>query len=255
MGTEDLGQADADSGTTTMDSGTTSETPEIDGNTQQTSQSAPVAEETFFDYNSIKGNPELEAAYKQMQSAFTKKNQSIAQAREKIEAYDNFMQNPQASLQQLMQQYGINPQAQQAQPQEFNPSSWDDVMSHMKQQVLQELQPVFNEVQSVKKQNIEAQMDNNFPDWRTYEDEMRDNLQKHPSLAQDPGLLYRMSVPQNILESRATQAALKKLQGQNSNAQVSGGGKTNRQPTSIKKAGSFNEAFEMAKQQLIDRGG
>lgn len=262
METDDQGQAE-----TTPENGTITDAPLTDETTQQTTPALDTdnggtvadTEDNFFDYNEIKGKPELEAAYKQMQGAFSRKMQGLSEGNkanaDKLAAYDAFMKNPQAEIQRMAQQYGMTiGQAQEAVQNEFNPQSWDDVMTHMKQQVLQDLQPVFQEVQSVKKQNIESYMDNNFPDWRTYEDQMRDNLGKHPSMASDPELLYRMSVPKNVLDSRATQAALKKLQAQNSNAQVSGGNKTNRQPAQLKKASSFNEAFEMAQQQLSKRG-
>jgi DNA polymerase III alpha subunit (gram-positive type) len=253
-----IGQAEAPSGHAMMAPDGQAEAPAIDGQaTHQTSTIAPGAEaveESFFDYNEIKGNPQLEAAYKQMQAAFTQKQQGLSGGADKIAAYDRFMQNPVSEIQALAQQYGLQIQgAQDQQQQQFDPKSWDDVMQHMRQQVIQDLQPMISEVQSVKKQNIETHFDNNFPDWRQYEDDMKRNLQAHPSLAGDPDMLYRMSVPQKVWESRATQAAMKKLSAQSSSAQVSGGGTTNRQPKSIEKARSFNEAFEMAKQQMTGR--
>lgn len=247
MESESIGQAEAEP------VGTTAEAPTAEVTTDQTSDKAP--ESDFFDYNEIKGKPELEAAYKQMQSAWTKKMQSLSDEykshAEKVQAYDQFMENPQENLKALMQQYGLQQPTQEQNG--FDPQSWEDVISHVKGQIFDELKPVFQEVQSFKKQNIEQYMDNNFPDWRMYETDMMQNLQKHPSLSSDPGLLYRMSVPENVLNSRATQEALKKLKEQSQNAHVSGGSQTTRKATAPTRASSFKEAFEMAKQQLQER--
>src|SRR5262245_14946798 len=125
------GQAVADS------SGTTVTAPA--GNTDnsvgsaQTTTTGPVADaiESFFDPASIAGKPELEAAYKQMQGSYTKRMQEMAKSRDKVTAYDQFMQNPQGMLQQLAAQYGLQivPRGQE-QPQEQEFKSWDDVKSH-----------------------------------------------------------------------------------------------------------------------------
>lgn len=232
--------------------------------TQQTSQSAPAAEENaFFDYNEIKGNPALEAAYKQMQSSYTRKMQSFTDQADKIQAYDSFMQNPMQEIQRLAQQYGYQltqaqQQAQQQQQEsEWNPQSWDEVVNHAKlqakQEILQEFQPIIGQVQEMKKQNTETYLDNNYPDWKHYEDAMIQNLNKHPSLANDPDTLYRMSVPESVMTQRATKAALDKLKSQTSNAQVSSGNQTNSQPPKVTKVSSFEDAVEKARQDLAQR--
>src|SRR5688572_9913001 len=64
----------------------------------QTSVMAPVAEDSFFDPKSIEGKPELQAAYKQMQSAWTKKMQSVSSNKHKLEAYDRFEKDPVGTL-------------------------------------------------------------------------------------------------------------------------------------------------------------
>ncbi|MHC4635804.1 MAG: hypothetical protein ACYSYU_11445, partial [Planctomycetota bacterium] len=89
-----------------------------------------------------------------------------------------------------------------------------------------------------------------------YEDTMKINLQKHPSLANDPTSLYRMSVPQEVLESRATQMALKKLEAKGESAKISGGSTTTKTPSGglPDKPVSFTQAYEAAKQSLRDQG-
>ena len=232
--------------------------------TDQKTDSGTEAEETFFDPSSIKGKPELEAAYKDMQRAWTKKTTDgklkVKEYETKAQAYDAFMANPVPQIKMLAQQYGLNitdAQAQQVAEQVGNgePQNWDDVYKVAEQRVLQKLGPVLNDYQQTRKQNIEKQLDDNCPDWRQYEDEMQGNLQKHPSLVSDPVKLYQISVPEKVWQSRATQEAMRKLQSKAESAQVSGGSTTNK-TQSNKPAGkmSFNEAVEYAKRTLQAQG-
>jgi hypothetical protein len=116
------------------------------------------------------------------------------------------------------------------------------------------MQPVFNEVKSLKKQNIEARLDSQFPDWRTYEDAMMAKLQAHPSLVEDPDSLYRLAVPAEVWEARATKAAMQKLQATKDSAQVSGGTTTKQQTTKPSGPMTFSQAAEHAKKLLAERG-
>jgi len=47
--------------------------------------------ESFYDYESIRGKPELEAAYKEMQRGLTAKSEVYKAGADKISQYDNFM--------------------------------------------------------------------------------------------------------------------------------------------------------------------
>src|SRR5690606_10185159 len=159
--------------------------------------------ESFFDPKSIQGKPELEAAYKQMQSAFTKRMTALKSHQSKVEAYDRFERDPIGTMQQLAQMYGfqmIQRGGKEEPPKDWNPQSWDDVMAEAEKRVLQKMDPVFKELNQVKQQSMEARLDSQYPDWRTYEDAMVETLKAHPSLAKDPDLLYRMSVPAEVLE-------------------------------------------------------
>ena len=249
------GQANADS------SGTTAAAPvTTNGSSDSTAQAtasgpATSAEESFFDPSSVIGTP-LEQAYKQMQGAWTKKLQGVKQHQSKIDAYDSFQRDPVSTMQQIARQYGyqlVQPGADS--PKDFNPQSWDDVMAHAKQEVLKELQPVFGELRDLKKQNVEGYLDNHFPDWRTYEDNMMETLQKHPSLVKDPDALYRASVPSEVWEARATQKAMQKLKTAGANSQISGGTTTTR-PTQQEPSGplTFDQAVDVAKKRLSARG-
>lgn len=241
---------------------TATETQGENQSTETTQQG--TQEETFFDPASIKGKPELEAAYKQMQKAWTEKTTSLSKDKDKVKAYNDFVSNPIPVLKQLAQQYGLTlaeaqqvaNQAQQA----FEPKSWDDVFSRAKEEtkkeVMKDLAPFFSEVKEVKKQSIEKQLDENCPDWRIYEDKMMQTLQDHPSLVKDPVKLYRMSVPDEVWESRATQAAMKKLQDKAKSSKMSSGSNTNKSGNFVPKGPrTFAESVAIAKAQLAERGG
>lgn len=228
----------------------------------QTTNSGPgdtgKAEESFFDPKSIEDKPELMQAYKQMQRDYSKKMQGIRSNKQKIEAYDAAMQNPERTIRQLASQYGltvVNGAPQSEQDEEFNPKNWDDVVDYVRKQVEQDYAPVLNEVKSLKQQSIESHFDQHYPDWREHEDEMVTNLRKHPSLAHDPDTLYRVSVPQEVWESRAYNRALKKLKGTAESSQVSGANRAT-QETSNKPSGplSLDQAVDLARDQLAKKG-
>jgi len=234
-----------------------------------TTQQGPdaAADDSFFDPRDIQDKPELMSAYKGMQKAYTKKMQEISGNRQKIEAYDAFMNNPVDQLQRFAQQYGYHLTPAQAkqmvneqQQKDWQPQSWDEVMDkatqRAKQELMQELSPVFSEVQHMKKQSIETQLSEIDPTWHQYEDQMKAMMREHPTLAKDPAKLYRLSVPQEVLESRATQAALRKLEGRQQSAQVAGGSTTTRNPQGglPQKPVSFAQAVEAAKRKLAEEG-
>lgn len=225
--------------------------------------------DSFFDPRDIEDKPELMAAYKQMQRAFTKKSESIKTQKEKIEAYDAFMKDPVSQIQAMATRMGYqispvqagNQQQQQIQGQNFEPQSWDDVFMEAEKRaydrIKQDLAPVFQQVRTLRQNNLETYLDANCSDWRQYEDEMMTNLQKHPSLVNDPEKLYRISLPLEVLESRATQQALKKLQSKGEGAQLSGASKTTKQPTTgaePDKPLNFDDAVKFAQKKLAEQG-
>lgn len=250
------GQAQADS------TGTTAAAPvqaQPSGGQAQTTGngSGAVAEESFFDPRSIEGKPELQAAYKQMQGEFTRRMQAQRAREADLKLVDQFRQNPLATLQQYANQLGVKliQGEVEAQNKEFNPQSWDDVKKHFFDQFQKEmLNPLTSEVRDLKRQNIEAQLTSNHPDWRTYEEPMMETLRKHPTLVNDPDTLYRMSVPPSVLEARATKAAMERLKGATENAQISGG--TTKQSTTTQPTGklTFEQAVSAAKAKLASQG-
>jgi hypothetical protein len=197
--------------------------------------------------------------------------QAISTNRQKIEAYDQFMANPVGNLQAMAQQYGFSLSRAEAQQmlnqpnqpkQNWEPQTWDEVINRTKeeakretmQEVMQQFGPFVQEIQKVRASNIESQLTKLDPNWRMYEDDMRANLSKHPSLVHDVAMLYRMSVPEEISMGKATQQALKKLQDKASSAQVADRSTTSRSAPAPQKAKSWDEAVAIARQKLAEQG-
>lgn len=225
---------------------------------QTTAQGSVASEESFFDPKSIEHSPELKSAYKQMQSKWTKENQRFKGLDKKIAAYDAITANPRAAIEAYAQQNGFQlvQRDPKAKPEDATPKTWAEVYANAKAEVLKEIQPMLGEVRQLKQQNVEAYLDNNHPDWRTYENEMLEKLQSHPSLANEPDALYRLSVPPEVLEARAHKSALAKLKGTGEAAQVSGAGKAAQTATEERPGigATFNDFVAYAKQKLARDG-
>jgi hypothetical protein len=214
---------------------------------------------------------QAEALRKSLIGAFTKKTQAIAEHRKKIDAYDSFAKDPRGTLEQMAQQFGFKLTPAQAaaaaqaasgegwEPERGDPQSWNDVAGYLLNKMREEfggkLQPIVNEFKTLKKQTIESQLSEIDPAWQTYEDAMAATLSEHPTLAKDPAKLYRMSVPPEVLESRAVQKALARLEAKKSSAQVAGASATNRKAPELPSGPvTFAQAVEAAKRQLAEQG-
>jgi len=224
-------------------------------------------EDSFFDPKQLP--PELLPAYKQMQKSYTKRMQGISTEKQKIEAYNAFSQDPVGTLRQVAKQYGLDiTQAGQAQPTArtqpqpgaWEPQSWDEVMERAQelaeQRILGKLGPVIQSVQEVRASNIEKQLDEVDPNWREYEDDMRQALREHPTLAKDAAKLYRLSVPGDVQEQKAVQIALRRLESKTKSAQA-GAGASQQQVRSTPApahVSSFQDAVEEARKQLARQG-
>ena len=235
---------------------------------QQTSASPATSatqEVTFFDPKDLP--QELVPAYKQMQAAWTKKLQAVSADRQKIQAYDAFTSDPVGQMQQLARQYGYSltrgeaaqaVQQQQGQPQAWEPKSWDEVMERAQEQaersILAKLQPHLAQIQQVRTSTIEAQLTELDPGWREHEDRMRENLKKHPTLVDDPSMLYRLSVPEEVMTSRAYQKALKRMEEKGQGAAVTPKSTVGQTIPTQNPASSFQEAVEQAKEELARKG-
>lgn len=236
----------------------------------QAIDSTPATDEpSFFDVTQVP--PELLPAYKQMQAAFTTKTQNIAREKQKIEAYNAFMADPVGQMQQLALRYGMRltraeaqeqiNQAQQGQPdyQNWQPDSWGEVRDRLRQdlrqelrnEILQEMSPYLGQVQKMQASNIESQLNSIDQNWRDYEGQMRDLLNAHPSLVNDVGMLYRLAVPQEVLEAKAIQQALKRYEDKAKHTGVTSGGSAPRSKPAPTKISSFDEAYQEAKRKIL----
>jgi len=254
------GQADDPTKGDFTPAGTAGQPEGVKTETTEGAGTQPVAEETFFDPESIKDKPELMAGYKQMQKAFSKKTQAIKDIQRKAEAYDQFNSNPVQYMQQLAQQMGYSlapANKQQTQDEEYEPQTWNDVFTKAKQdavsEVMKELQPFIGSIKDMRKQSVEKFLDDNATDWRQYESEMMDKLKEHPSLVNDPLALYTLALPKEVLESRAYQKWAKKMESKAKSAGTSGISTTKRSETTTAEPRNFNEAVQLAKKQMAEK--
>jgi ATP-dependent protease HslVU (ClpYQ) peptidase subunit len=127
-------------------------------------------------------------------------------------------------------------------------------MKKFEEQFMGKLQPMFDSFQKVTSDNIEKQLGEIDKDWKLYEDEMTENLKIHPTLAKDVAKLYRISVPEDVLKSKYTQAALKRFEEKAASAKVQGKSSVqSSQPIQNKKM-TFQESVEWAKQEVAKQG-
>ncbi len=222
---------------------------------------AASGEDTFFDPKDLA--PELMPAYKNMQKAFSKKMEGVKEHRQKIEAYDQFSKDPLGQIQAMASRMGYKLTRAEAQAVadnttggdgDFQPQTWGDVFSKAKEEIMKDLSPVISEFQTMKKNTMEKLLDDNAPDWREHEEEMITLLREHPTLARDPVKLYRLALPPEVLETRATQAALKKLQDKTNSSKIGGTSTTKQSAPALPDKMSFNDAVAYAKQKLAEQG-
>ncbi len=231
------------------------------------------AEEDVFDLSKVPEElrPHVEAAVrqteKQLKANYTKKTQELAKQRHKVEAYDSFESNPVDTMRRMAEQYGfqLTPKGGQAKGEgdqnsnqpfsdDWQPKSWREVFDAFSGQfrstVMGDLKPVFDNIQTLTTKNIEKQLEEIDSDWKLYEDDMVSNLKVHPTLAKDVSKLYRMSVPDEVLESRATQKALKKFEEKGHSAKIGSKSSVQSSQASGNKINSFNDAVVEAKRKI-----
>jgi len=229
----------------------TVETAEVTQPTGTTAEpSTGGSDESFFDPSTL--DEALMPAYKQMQGHFTRTMQSLKSQKDKIAAYDAFQTNPQDTIRQLAGQYGLTLQEAQQAANEFEPQDWNDVTKHVTNAVLQQLGPIMGEIRNVKQNSIEQQLDASMPEWREYEDDMKSMLGKHPTLADDPVTLARMVIPETVQQSKAMQAAMRKLEQKAKASSVTSGTQTTKgtDPLTPGKKMTFAESVAYAKRKI-----
>ena len=212
-------------------------------------------EPSFFDPSEL--SPDLLPAYKQMQRAFTQKTQELAKGRDKIRAYDAAINDPRGTIEMLSRQAGIpvsfgqatNGQGEPAAP-EWQPNDWQEVLDRAGQEgyerAMRELRPVVGEM---RKSQLERDLDDIFPEWRQYETEFAQALQDHPTLAHNAHALTRLATPQNVLDAKATQAALRKLE-KRGEGNKSRQGSSRKVPETPSGPMTLQQSYELAVKQL-----
>lgn len=226
---------------------------------------ASQSEESFFDPKELPD--ELQPAYKQMQKAFVKKTQAIAQDRNRIEAYKAFEADPHGTIKRVAAQLGYQltqggqqPEASSSGLENWQPQSWQEVIEKVKEAVSgdqsTQLEPLVGEVKQLRRAQIEKMLDDEIPEWRQYEDEMSSLLQSHPTLVNEPMKLARLAIPDEVQQSKAMQQAMKRLQTKAASAQTSAGSTTRKEPSNRPKGKlTFQQAVEEAKRQIAAGGG
>ena len=215
-----------------------------------------------------------------MQGAFTKKAQDLAKQRQahtqKVQAYDQFMANPVENIMRMGAQYGLhltpaqaqqvaNQQQQAAVNPEWTPNTWEEVFaksgefvkptieSLLKEHLTpyqQKIAALEQEISEVRASKVKKQLNEIDPNWQMYEDEMRQVLEQIPQLANDIPKLYKLAVPQEVLESKATQAALRRYEEKVQAAKVESSGSTKQSGPVKPGKMSFDEAFQAAKRTI-----
>jgi len=228
-----------------------------------------------FDLNDVPEElrPHVEAyaknVEKQLKANYTKKTQEIAKHRQKIEAYDAFERDPEGTLRQIAERQGftLNRGAgrdpsnlnagNQVMGDGWQPQTWSEVFDAFAEKIkgglLGDLKPVFDNIQTLTTKNIETQLSEIDPDWKLYEDDMISNLKTHPTLAKDVSKLYKMSVPDEVLESRATQKALKRFEDKAHSAKVGSKSSVATSYSTAKKVSTFDDAVSEAKRLLAEQ--
>lgn len=250
---------ETDAGTTEVTEATSESTAETtEATTQEAGTTADTStgdsEESFFDPSTL--SEDLMPAYKQMQGHFTRSMQSVKSQKDKIAAYDAFQTNPRETIKQLAGQYGLTLQEAAAVANEFEPNDWGDVTKHVTDSVLQQLGPLMNEIRGVKRNSVEQQLDASMPEWREYETEMNDMLGRHPTMADDPVALAKMVIPESVQQSKAMQAAMRKLEAKAKASSVSTGTQTTKEsdPLTPGKKMTFAESVKFAKRKIAAEG-
>ena len=224
------------------------------------------ADMTFFDPEAV---PEpLKGAYKSMQGEFTRKMQDLASLKKsdddvaKIEAFNRFAADPQATIRALAAQHGITLEQATAATNgdlaSWQPSTWQEVVdttaSRAQSDLMTRLEPMItpmvNELQNLKSKDIRNQLDESYPEWRRHESEMKTLLEKHPSLHDDPVTLAKLAIPEAEHEAKAFKKAMGKFEKNAKSSKVSSGSIGVQSSAGSNEKLSFQESILKAKRSM-----
>lgn len=244
----------------------------------------PAQDEPFFDRKAYEAaraklDPSIathaDALYHQLNKDYTQKAQKLAAERQKVEVYNRFTaslrENPGQAFKDLFGAIGMTPaQALQliggpapatpapAKDQEDPFQTREELAKWVQEQARLEAEklmadrmaPVMKTMQEAQSKAVEAQLNELDPQWLMYEDAMRENLQKHPSLANDLPTLYRISVPAEVLERKAHAEAMRRMDAERDAARVSGGSTVRASTPPPPEVRTFEDAVKTAKKVL-----
>ena len=226
--------------------------------TKETTGSTKDDVEQFMDPKDLPDD--LKPHFKRMQSSFTKKMQSAKELKDKAQLVDAYNADPLGFTRQLAAQHGLNlnsqaPQGNTGEQTEFKPDNWGDVFKEfegrMSAYLANHFSPVLQEVKEVKQKQIETILDEEAPEWREYEDDMISMLKDHPTLAKDTQKLIRLAIPKEVIEGRAMQKALSRIDKKGKAAKISQGSTTTKTVAPTKTGiMSFADAIKAAKNEL-----
>lgn len=212
-----------------------------------------------------KWSPELRAEYKEMQRDFSQKYKDVGSLRIKANLIDAIERNPEATLRDLAQRFGVNLTAEQSSDGEFKfeniEALKDESLPDYIQRVLQanlkglgeslkpKAPPPQRQTQVPNNDQFVADslryLDGKYADWGMYEEKMIELITKHPSYMNDLDGLYDIA---KAASGNPKVAAAKKNRGRKGGKTRTGSKSSKVVVTSSRgKVMSFNEAWDKAK--------
>lgn len=220
----------------------TSENPEEESGGSEEKETGEKEEKAFMNPNELP--EELKPAFKKMQASFTRAMQKLAGERQKVELAEKILDNPDKAIELIAEATGKNIPSSSF---ESEPTD-DETVAYVKNLAMEAIKPLVNqlgsEVAQLKVQLVQTYLDNQYPDWYLYENEMADLLKAHPSLGNDLDKLYLLA------KSAHEEANLTKARSQKKPTSSTKPSSGRHETEEIKSAKNLDEAFDIALKRL-----
>ena len=168
--------------------------------------------------------------------------QKLAGERKKVELAEKILENPDKAIELIAEATGRNTPTQQPEQEE------DETAEYVKVVAMSAIQPLIqqlsSEVATLKASLAQTYLDNQYPDWYLYENEMAELVNKHPSLGQDLDKLYLLA------KSAHEEAAAIKAQSRKKPTSATKPSAGRHEAEEIKKAKNLDDAFNIALKKL-----
>lgn len=200
-------------------------------------------EERFIDPDELP--KELLPHFKKMQASFTRRMQSIAGDKEKINLYNQLVAGGPDAVKFLAQKAGLEVSEKGSKPvddPEYGDSStvsW--IRKEIKAMLEESIGPLKDNTNKLKASQVERYLDENHTDWRLYDDVMADLVKKHPTLGEDVDSLYELAKTATTKVERMKTASNKR------SSIVTKTSSSNRPISLPKRAETLEEAIAMAR--------